>query len=83
MGSEDTHSARHRAAIGLARSRLDSFPPPPPPTPPPPQTRTACCPGPDDDDAGGDDGDGRRLSVTAGYAAAWEPNDEHETLCML
>ena len=83
VGSEDTHSARHRAAIGLARSRLDSFPPPPPPTPPPPQTRTACCPGPDDDDAGGDDGDGRRLSVTAGYAAAWEPNDEHETLCML
>ena len=59
------------------------------------QTRTACCPGPeremedhaiDSDDIGlsGEDGG----LVVGGirpvdYAAGWEPNDEHEMLCML
>ncbi len=51
-----------------------------------PQTRTACCPGPDEDE-GDPDEEGRRAGRLAGraggYVSAWEPNEEHEMLCML
>jgi hypothetical protein len=50
------------------------------------QTRTACCPGPDEDEEGLDE-EGRRAGRLAGraggYVSAWEPNEEHEMLCML
>jgi hypothetical protein len=50
------------------------------------QTRTACCPGPDEDEEVVDE-EGRRVGRLAGraggYVSAWEPNEEHEMLCML